>query len=211
MSRVVNDAMVHTVRTVGALLSTTACSYANGTDALKIFTTNLDVPPGPLGMACQTIRYCGNGGWTGPGSTAFGAARSIPVLIICPNSWSVRSGRDPRMLTLAVPTGVVIAKSGCSASVVGEPVHAARQNSATNASAVNDGRDGFRPVIRASPKGRALTEAVGRVGKDIMSNWSSWRPDRLRHATRHDECARAVPVVHEQALSAAARERGGFQ
>ncbi len=57
MSRLVNDAMVHTVRTVGALLSTTACSYANGTDALKIFTTNLDVPPGPLGMTCQTMAY----------------------------------------------------------------------------------------------------------------------------------------------------------
>jgi hypothetical protein len=114
------------------------------------------------------------------------------------------------MLTLAVPTGVVIAKSGCSASVAGEPVQAARQNSATSASAVNDGGDDFCPVIRASPKGRALTEAVDRVVKDIMSTWSSWRPDRLRHATRHDERARAVTVVHEEALSAAAWERGGF-
>ena len=66
------------------------------------------------------------------------------------------------MLTLAVPNGVIIARSGCSASVAGEPVQAARQNSAISASAVNDGGDGFCPVIRASPKGRALTrQSIG--------------------------------------------------
>jgi hypothetical protein len=73
------------------------------------------------------------------------------------------------MLTLVIPTGVVIAKSGCRASVAGDPVHPAGKNSAINASATKNGGDRFGPVIRVSPVGRELTGAVDRVGKGVMT------------------------------------------
>jgi hypothetical protein len=85
------------------------------------------------------------------------------------------------MLTLAIPTGVVIAKSGCSASVAGEPVHAAGQNSAIRASAVNAGRYRCCREICARPTGSALTEIVDRAGTDIMFVWSPRRATDLRY------------------------------
>ena len=109
-----------------------------------------------------------------------------------------------------IPTGVAMVKSGCNASVVGEPVHAAGLISNPSASATDDGRRRFDPVIRTDAMARAITDAVDLVGTDIMFARSPWRRNRLRYAARYEERARAVTVVHKKALSAAARDCGGF-
>src|SRR5579863_1473575 len=52
-----------------------------------------------------------------------GIAVSIPRATTFINSASVIPGGDSRMLTLAIPVGVITSKAGGSASVSGEPVH----------------------------------------------------------------------------------------
>src|SRR3954464_14802655 len=58
--------------------------------------------------------------------------------------------------------------------------------------------------------GGSLTGAANRASTDVTPARSSWRRNRLRYTTRYDQRTRAVAVVHEQTLSAAAGERGGF-
>ena len=69
---------------------------------------------------------------------------------------------------------------------------------------------------------RAVTDAaIGQYGiasgvttcvvMDVNAGISPWRRNYLRDATRHNKRAGAVAIVHEEALSAAARECSGFQ
>jgi hypothetical protein len=46
---------------------------------------------------------------------------------------------------------------------------------------------------------------------DVDADVSPWRRNHLRDSTRHDKRAGAIAVVHQEALSAAAREHGRFQ
>ena len=63
------------------------------------------------------------------------------------------------MLTLAIPPNAFTSKSGRSARVVGEPVHAAGPNSDTNASATTDDRDSLGRMVHKDIKFHALTDA----------------------------------------------------
>src|SRR5690349_5382574 len=60
------------------------------------------------------------------GRDPIGSRRDPPESV---NSASVIPGGDWRMLTLAMPSGVITSKSGCNARVAGEPVQAARPES----------------------------------------------------------------------------------
>jgi hypothetical protein len=135
---------------------------------LNIFTTSFDVLPcEPFGFTCQTMRNCGNGALTGSENTAPGAALSIPVRTMCANSWSDIPGKAFRILTLVRPSDVAIAKSGCNAKVVGEPVHAAGPISVTTTNATIGRRGRFVPTMRADARIRALTEVINLTGIDI--------------------------------------------
>jgi hypothetical protein len=79
----------------------------------------------------------------------------MPILTSCSNSLSVIPGNDVRVLTLAMPADVFTSKSGRSASVAGEPVHAAGPNSDTSASAIANARE----MVHADVKVHALTDA----------------------------------------------------
>ena len=101
-----------------------------------------------------------------------GAALSMLVLTICSNSWSVKPGKEFRTVTLATPTDVVIAKSGGSERVVGEPVHAVNPTIATSASIAGDGGDRFGAAIRMHVALGALVTAVCVRTVARLATWS---------------------------------------
>src|SRR5207244_3011654 len=87
------------------------------------FTDSLDTPRAATGLTCHTMRRVGFGADTGCSTTRPGIAAAMPVMTTSWNSASVRFGNGSRMLTLAVPAGVITSKSGVMATVYGEPVH----------------------------------------------------------------------------------------